>query len=182
MSILETLFGENKEIISFFEQEMGITTSQIESVAGYLFPKVTQNISNIFTNPDSMNQMMQSISAINFSELASNSKDILSPKTIEIGQGLLKTILGGDDAINNTIQDLSSTLNIGIETLNRLVPSLMTAIVSTVMNNSGGLSSMISTLFQSDATGGGQSDLSKLVGSMLGEDASDIFSKLLTNK
>lgn len=150
--MLESLFqGENAKILDHFKNETGVSIDQLNGIAGHLIPKISQAVQGSMSDSNLMQQMVNALTNIDLTTLASSQKEALGAKAQETGTQLLNGIFGSEESVSKLISELSSKFGLDINMLNKAIPALSTAVVATVIKNSGGLSSLITSIFSSSA-------------------------------
>lgn len=180
MNILDTLFGgEHAQIVDRIAREANLSTEQISNITQRIFPLVSTALQARMSDPSAMGQLMYAVMSINMNAISLQGEDIFSDSSVHSGGMLLHTVFGSEEAVSELYDMVSSNAEIHADVLKKVIPVLMTALVSVIMQNGGALTAMLGSLFTNESQNGADNDFSKIAQTMLGSDPSLMLSKLL---
>lgn len=130
-----------------------ISSEQVSSISASLFPIITNSLQRALTDSNLMGSLVNLGSQIDLNSIEENVSNLGSTDNQNLGSNLLSTILGGEGRLSEVIGSISKETGVSQQSLSGFLPSLSTLIVGAFLNNSGGLSSLVSSIFASANTG-----------------------------
>ena len=173
MGLLETLFqGEHANILSHLQNETSLSSEQLEGITGHLLPKVTQAIQGSMTDGNLMEKLVGLMSQVDFSQISANPSQLMGAHSQEMGSHLLNGLFGSEESVSKVMASLSQNFSVDSGTISKLLPALSTAVVGAVMKQGGGLSSLVTSMFNKtgSATTGAENGLMGMAKGLLDSD------------
>lgn len=130
----------------------GISKEQLSSISIGLFPLITKALRDSLSNPSLMETLVQVGSKIDIEGIKSTPTSVLTAENKELGQNVLTSLLGGNESVSKIISSLSASVGVDKDKLLEFIPSLTTLSVGALMRNSGGLSSLVTSMLTSGLT------------------------------
>lgn len=130
-----------------------ISSEQVSSISSTLFPIITKSLQGALTDSNLMVSLVNLGSQIDLNSIKENVANLNSSNNQNLGSNLLSTILGGEGKLSEVVGNISKETGVNHQSLSAFLPSLSTLIVGAFLNNSGGLSSLVSSIFSNSNTG-----------------------------
>ncbi len=147
-----------EDTVNSLTSHYNISGEQLSTISNHLFPLITSSIQKGLTDSKLMENLVKAGSSIDLSSIKGDASSLLNKENKNIGSDILTAILGGENRLAETIANLTNKTDLSYDTISEFLPSFSTLVVGAFLKNSGGLSSLVSSIFSGSITNGQEGD------------------------